>query len=322
MTYRVLVSDKLSADGVKILEDAEGFDVDVKVGLSPEEQRAIIGDYHGLIIRSATKVDAAMVEAASKLRIVVRAGIGVDNIDADACTAKGIQVENTPLGNAVSAAEHAIALMFSVARRIPQAHASTSSGKWEKSKFSGVELSGKTLGVIGAGNIGGIVCERARGLAMRVVAFDPVLSDERAAALGVEKLGLDEMLAQADFITLHVPLIDATRNIINDENIAKMKDGVRIVNASRGGTVDEAAVVRGLESGKIAGAAFDVYSSEPLGADSPLLGRDDVVLTPHLGASTSDAQVRVGVQSAEQVVALLGSNEVRNPINTVANASE
>jgi D-3-phosphoglycerate dehydrogenase len=317
MTYRVLVSDKLSAEGVKVLEEADGFAVDVKTGLSPEEQRAIIGEYHGLIIRSATTVDAAMVDAAEHLRVVVRAGIGVDNIDAEACTQKGIQVENTPFGNATSAAEHAIALMFSLARRVPQAHASTSAGKWEKSKFSGVELTGKTLGVIGAGNIGAIVCARARGLAMNVIAFDPVLTEERAVALGIAKVGLDELLAQSDFISLHVPLIDATRNIINADNIAKMKDGARVVNASRGGTVDEDAVVAALESGKLAGAAFDVYAAEPLSADSKLLGRDDVVLTPHLGASTKDAQVRVGVQAAEQVIALLGKNEVHNPINTI-----
>jgi D-3-phosphoglycerate dehydrogenase len=315
VTFKVLVSDKLSPEGVRVLEDAGGFEVDVNTGLSPEEQRKIIGDYHALIVRSATKVDAAMLEVAPNLKVVVRAGIGVDNIDLDACTARGVQAENTPHGNAISAAEQALALLFSIARRVPHAHSSTTLGKWEKSKFSGIELTGKTLGVIGAGNIGAIVCNRAKGLCMNVIAFDPVLTSERAAEIGVEKVDLNDLLTRADAITLHVPLIDATRNLIDAAAIQKMKDGAIIVNASRGGTVDEAAVVDALNKQKLRGAAFDVYASEPLSADSPLLGRDDVVLTPHLGASTKDAQVRVGVDAAEQIIAFLRDGTTINPVN-------
>jgi D-3-phosphoglycerate dehydrogenase / 2-oxoglutarate reductase len=317
MAYRVLVSDKLSAEGVQVLQDAAGCAVDVKTGLSPEDQRAIIGGYEGLIIRSATTVDKAMLEAARSLKIVIRAGIGVDNIDVPACTAKGVLVENTPSGNAVSAAEHAIAMLFSLARKIPQAHMSTTQGKWEKSAFNGMELTGKTLGVIGAGNIGAVVCDRARGLAMRVIAFDPVLSDERAKELGIAKVSLDELLRQSDAITLHVPLIPATTHIINAESLKKMKRGALLVNAARGGVVDERAVVQALDEGHLGGAAFDVFENEPLEKDSPLLGRPDVVLTPHLGASTSDAQIRVGVEAAEQVVAFLDKGEIRNAINKV-----
>ncbi len=315
MAYRVLVSDKLSAEGVQYLEAAAGFAVDVKTGLSAEEQRQIIGGYEGLIIRSATQVDAAMVQVATSLKIVVRAGIGVDNIDVDACTKAGVLVENTPAGNAVSAAEHALALLFSVARRVPHAHMSTTTGKWEKSAFGGVELTGKTLGVIGAGNIGGVVCNRARGLAMQVIAFDPVLSEERAAELGVEKVSLDELLRRADAVSLHVPLIDATRHLINEDSLGKMKKGALLVNACRGGVVDERAVVKALDAGQLGGAAFDVFESEPIEAGNPLLGRSDVVLTPHLGASTKDAQIRVGVEAAEQVVAFLADGVVRNAVN-------
>lgn len=314
MGHRVLVSDKLSAEGVKILEDAADIDVDVKTGLSAEEQRAIIGDYEALIVRSATQVDAALVQAAKQLKLVVRAGIGVDNIDVAACSEAGVLVENTPAGNAVSAAEHALALLFSLARRIPQAHMTTSQGRWEKSAYNGVELTGKTLGVVGTGNIGGIVCTRARGLSMRVIAFDPMLSDQRAAELGVEKVTLDELLTRADAITLHVPLIDATRNLIDEAALAKMKKGALLVNACRGGVVDERAVAKALDEGRLFGAAFDVFENEPIEAGNPLLGRADVVLTPHLGASTKDAQIRVGVEAAEQVVAFLRDGVVKNAV--------
>lgn len=315
MTFRVLVSDKLSAEGVKVLQGASGIAVDVNTGLPPAEQHKIIGGYEGLIVRSATQVDEAFLEAATNLKIVVRAGIGVDNIDVDACTKAGVLVENTPSGNAVSAAEHALALLFSLARRIPQAHMSTTQGKWEKSAFNGMELTGKTLGVVGAGNIGGVVCDRARGLAMRVIAFDPMLTADRAAELGVEKVALDELLSRADAVTLHVPLIEATRNLINETSIKKMKKGALLVNASRGGVVDETAVAKALDEGQLGGAAFDVFENEPIEPGNPLLGRSDVVLTPHLGASTKDAQVRVGVEAAEQVIAFLTTGTVMNAVN-------
>lgn len=318
MTFRVLVADKLSSDAVEVFQNAEGFEVDVNTGLNPEVQREIIGSYHALIIRSSTTVDAAMVEAAKELRIVVRAGIGVDNVDLDACANAGIQVENTPFGNAASAAEQAIALLFALARHIPQANASTSAGRWEKSRFMGIELGGKTLGVIGTGNIGAIVCERARGIGMNVVAFDPALTDERAAEMKVEKVSLDELLGRADALTLHVPLIPATRGLLNAETFAKLKPGALLVNASRGGVVDESAVIPAIEAGHLRGAAFDVFEKEPVAADHPFLSRDDIIVTPHLGASTSDAQVRVGVQAAEQIIAFLAGKEVINAVNQPA----
>lgn len=315
MTFRVLVADKLSSEAVEVFQNADGFEVDVKTGLNPEVQREIIGSYHALIIRSSTTVDAAMVEAAKELRIVVRAGIGVDNVDLEACAKAGILVENTPFGNAASAAEQAIALLFALARHIPQANATTKAGRWEKSRFMGIELGGKTLGVIGTGNIGAIVCERARGLGMRVVAFDPALTEERAAQMQVEKVTLDELLSRADALTLHVPLIPATRGLLNETTFAKLKPGALLVNASRGGIVDESAVIPALEAGHLRGAAFDVFENEPVEADHPFLSRDDIIVTPHLGASTSDAQIRVGVQAAEQIIAFLSGKEVINAVN-------
>lgn len=318
MTFRVLVADKLSSDAVEVFQNVEGFEVDVKTGLNPEVQREIIGEYHALIIRSSTTVDAAMVEAAKNLRIVVRAGIGVDNVDLEACGNAGILVENTPFGNAASAAEHAIALLFALARQIPQADASTKAGRWEKNRFMGIELGGKTLGVIGTGNIGAIVCERARGLGMHVMAFDPALTEERAAQMQVEKVSLDDLLSRADAVTLHVPLIPATRGLLNQETFAKLKPGALLVNASRGGVVDESAVIPALDAGHLRGAAFDVFENEPVSADHPFLSRDDIIVTPHLGASTSDAQVRVGVQAAEQIVAFLANNDIINAANQPA----
>ncbi|MFZ9889468.1 MAG: hydroxyacid dehydrogenase [Myxococcota bacterium] len=319
MTGKVLVSDKLSAEGVKVLEEAQGIEVHVKTGLAPEAQREIIGAYDALIVRSATQVDAALLAAAQRLKIVVRAGIGVDNIDVSACTKAGVLVENTPAGNAVSAAEHAIALLFALARKIPAAHASTSAGGWEKNAFNGgVELTGKTLGVIGTGNIGGIVCKRAQGLAMKVIAFDPMLTSERAAELGVEKAGLDELLARADAVTLHIPLIDATRNLIDAGALQKMKKGALLVNAARGGIVDEQAVVAALDAKHLGGAAFDVFLEEPMAKNHPFLGRNDIVVTPHLGASTQEAQVRVGVEAAEQVIAFLARGEIANALNRLS----
>jgi D-3-phosphoglycerate dehydrogenase len=301
---RVLVSDKLDKKGLAILLGAEGITVDDKPGLKPEEQAKIIGDYDGLIVRSATKVNKALLEHAKNLKIVIRAGIGVDNIDVPLCKEKGIVVENTPRGNVVSAAEHAIALMLSMARLIPEASATTKKGVWEKTKFMGSEITGKTLGIIGTGNIGGVVVDRAQGLKMKVVAFDPMLTPEKAKTMGVELVtNLDELFARADFITLHTPLLPSTKNIINDAAFAKMKDGVFLINAARGGLVDEDALLRAIESKKVRGAALDVFVIEPVPADHPLLKREEVVVTPHLGASTHEAQVNVAVEAAEQMIA-------------------
>jgi D-3-phosphoglycerate dehydrogenase / 2-oxoglutarate reductase len=300
---RILVSDKLDKSGLEVLSKAEGLVVDNKPGLKPDEQQAIIGDYDGLIVRSATKVNEALLAHAKNLKLVIRAGIGVDNIDVKACKARGIVVENTPRGNVVSAAEHAIALMLSIARQVPEASATTKRGVWEKSKFMGTEITGKTLGIIGTGNIGGVVVDRAQGLKMKVVAFDPILTAEKAKQMGVELVDLDTLFARADFITLHVPLLPATQHIINDAAFAKMKKGVILVNAARGGLVDEDALLRAIEAGIVRGCALDVFAVEPVAADHPLLKREEIVVTPHLGASTFEAQVNVAVEAAEQMIA-------------------
>ncbi|WP_293572933.1 phosphoglycerate dehydrogenase [Phaeobacter sp.] len=315
MAPKVLVSDKLSETAVQIFRD-RGIDVDFlpDVGKDKDKLASIIGQYDGLAIRSATKVTEKILEAAPNLKVVGRAGIGTDNVDKDAASKRGVIVMNTPFGNMITTAEHAIAMMFAVARQLPEASASTHAGKWEKSKFMGVELTNKTLGVIGAGNIGGIVCDRARGLKMKVVAYDPFLSAEKAAKMGVEKLELDELLARADFITLHVPLTDQTRNILSKENLAKTKKGVRIINCARGGLVDEAALAELLTSGHIAGAAFDVFSVEPA-KENPLFGLPNVVCTPHLGAATTEAQENVALQVAEQMSNYLLDGAVENALN-------
>ncbi len=278
MTVRVLISDKMDPRAAAIFRE-RGIEVDEKPGLSPDELKAIIGDYDGLAIRSATKVTKAILEAATNLKVVGRAGIGVDNVDIPAATARGVVVMNTPFGNSITTAEHAIALMFALARQLPEADASTQAGKWEKNRFMGVEVTGKTLGLIGCGNIGSIVATRALGLKMKVVAFDPFLTPERAVELGVEKVELDELLKRADFITLHTPLTDQTRNILSRENLAKTKKGVRIINCARGGLIDEAALKDALESGHVAGAALDVFESEPATA-SPLFGTPGFISTP------------------------------------------
>ena len=285
---RVLISDKLSPAAVEIFR-TRGIEVDVRPGLTPAELRAVIGDYDGLAIRSATKVTRELLDAAPRLRVVGRAGIGVDNVDVKSATARGVVVMNTPNGNAITTAEHAIAMMFALARQIPEATASTRAGKWEKNRFMGVELTGKTLGLIGCGNIGSIVAERAVGLRMRVIAYDPFLTTARAVALGVEKVELSDLLARADVITLHTPLTDATRNILSREALASCKRGVRIVNCARGGLIDEAALAEALTSGQVAGAALDVFETEPAIA-SPLFALENVVCTPHLGAATAEAQ--------------------------------
>ena len=315
MAPKVLVSDELSETAVQIFRD-RGIDVtfDPKLGKDKERLLEVIGQYDGLAIRSATKVTEKVLAAATNLKVVGRAGIGVDNVDIPAASKKGVIVMNTPFGNSVTTAEHAISLMMAVARQIPEANASTHSGKWEKSRFMGVELFNKTLGVIGAGNIGGIVCDRALGLRMKVVAYDPFLSEERAAKLGVTKVELDELLARADFITLHVPRTDKTRNILSAENIAKCKPGVRIINCARGGLVDEAALAEAIKSGHVAGAGFDVFEVEPA-TESPLFGLPGVVVTPHLGASTTEAQENVALQVAEQMADYLLSGAVQNALN-------
>ncbi|GGG80259.1 D-3-phosphoglycerate dehydrogenase [Salipiger pallidus] len=312
---KVLVSDKLSETAVQIFRD-RGIEVDYlpDVGKDKEKLAEIIGQYDGLAIRSATKVTPSLLEHATNLKVVGRAGIGTDNVDKEASSKKGVIVMNTPFGNMITTAEHAIAMMFSVARQIPEADASTQAGKWEKSKFMGVELTGKTLGVIGAGNIGGIVCDRARGLKMKVVAYDPFLSAEKAEDMQVEKVELDELLKRADFITLHVPLTDGTRNILSAENLAKTKKGVRIINCARGGLVDEAALAELLKSGHVAGAAFDVFAEEPA-KDNVLFGLPNVVCTPHLGASTTEAQENVALQVAEQMSDYLLTGAVTNALN-------
>jgi D-3-phosphoglycerate dehydrogenase / 2-oxoglutarate reductase len=305
MTFRVLVSDKLDAKGVALLQQCSDIHVDVKVGLKPGEQQAIIGDYDGLVVRSATKVDAALLPHATKLKIVIRAGIGVDNIDLAACQARGILVENTPKGNMVSAAEQAIALMMALARQVPDASATTKRGVWEKSKFMGVEITGKTLAVIGTGNIGAVVVDRARGLRMNVIAYDPALTDDKAKSLGVEKVTLEQLWPRADVISLHVPLLPATHHIINKAAFAQMKKGVMIINAARGGLIDEVALLHAIEQGVVRGAALDVFAVEPVAPDHPLLKRDEIIATPHLGASTAEAQVNVAIEAAEQMIAFV-----------------
>ena len=312
---KVLISDKLSEAAVQIFRD-RGIDVDFMPDLGKDKDKfaELIGKYDGLAIRSASKVTPTIVNAATNLKVIGRAGIGTDNIDKEAASKKGIIVMNTPFGNMITTAEHAIAMMFAVARQIPEASESTHAGKWEKSKFMGVELTNKTLGVIGIGNIGGIVADRARGLKMKVVAFDPTLSEEKIAEKGAEKVELDELLSRADFITLHTPLIDATRNILSRENLAKTKKGVRIVNCARGGLVDEAALAELLQSGHVAGAAFDVFAEEPA-KDNPLFNLPNVVCTPHLGAATTEAQENVALQVAEQMSNYLLTGAVENALN-------
>src|SRR6187431_395293 len=312
---KVLISDALSSAAVQIFKD-RGIEVDFQPNLGKDKDKLaeIIGNYDGLAIRSATKVTPKILEKAKNLKVIGRAGIGVDNVDIPAATAKGVIVMNTPFGNSITTAEHAISLMLALARQIPKADTSTRAGKWEKNKFMGVEIFGKTLGVIGCGNIGSIVADRATGLRMKVVAFDPFLSQERAADLGVEKVELDELFRRADFITLHTPLTDKTRNIVNAGAIKNMKKGVRIINCARGGLVDEAALYEALKSGQVAGAAFDVFVTEPA-TENPLFHLPNVVCTPHLGAATSEAQENVALQIAEQMSDYLLRGAITNAIN-------
>ena len=313
MAPKVLISDKLSPAAVQIFQE-RGVETDIKVGLDKEELARKIENYDGLAIRSATKVTAKILDRANRLKVIGRAGIGVDNVDLAAATAKGIIVMNTPFGNSITTAEHAITLMLALARQIPAADASTQAGKWEKNRFLGVEITGKTLGIIGCGNIGSIVADRAHGLKMKVIAYDPYLSPEHAVDIGVEKVELADLLRRADFISLHTPLTDKTRNIVDARALAAARRGVRIVNCARGGLVDEVALRAALDSGHVAGAAFDVFSVEPA-VDNPLFGHPSVVCTPHLGASTMEAQENVALQIAEQMADYLLRGAISNAVN-------
>jgi len=315
MSPRVLISDALSPAAVQIFKD-RGIGVEFQPNLGKDKDKLadMIGDYDGLAIRSATKVTPKILERAKHLKVIGRAGIGVDNVDIPAATAKGIIVMNTPFGNSITTAEHAITMMLALAREIPQADASTQAGKWEKNRFMGVEITAKTLGIIGCGNIGSIVADRAQGLKMKVIAYDPFLSPERALDLGVEKVELDELFRRADFITLHTPLTDKTRNIIDVRALAAMKTGVRIINCARGGLVDEQALRAALDSGRVSGAAFDVFVEEPA-TSNPLFGHPNVVCTPHLGAATTEAQENVALQVAEQMSDYLLRGAISNAVN-------
>jgi D-3-phosphoglycerate dehydrogenase / 2-oxoglutarate reductase len=312
---KVLISDALSAAAVQIFKD-RGIEVDFQPALGKDKEKLaeLIGNYDGLAIRSATKVSAKILEKAKNLKVIGRAGIGVDNVDIPAATARGIIVMNTPFGNSITTAEHAISLMLALARQIPEADTSTRAGKWEKNKFMGVEIYSKTLGIIGCGNIGSIVADRAIGLRMKVIAYDPFLSEERARDLGVEKVELDVLFKRADFITLHTPLTEKTKNIIDAAVIKTMKKGVRIVNCARGGLVDEVALAEALKSGQVAGAAFDVFVEEPA-TNNPLFSLPNVVCTPHLGAATSEAQENVALQVAEQMSDYLLRGAISNAVN-------
>jgi D-3-phosphoglycerate dehydrogenase len=317
---KVLISDKMDPNAARIFEE-RGCEVDVITGKTPEELKAIIGQYDGLAIRSATKVTREILDAATNLKVIGRAGIGVDNVDIPYASSRGVVVMNTPFGNSITTAEHAIALMFALARQIPEANAKTQAGEWPKNDFMGVEVTGKTLGLIGAGNIGSIVADRAHGLRMKVVAYDPFLSPERAVEMGVEKVELDQLLERADFITLHTPLTDQTRNILSRDNLLKTRKGVRIVNCARGGLIDEAALKELLDSGHIAGAALDVFATEPA-KEHALFGTPNFVATPHLGASTSEAQVNVALQVAEQLSDYLVNGGVTNALNMPSLSAE
>ncbi|MFL5323871.1 MAG: phosphoglycerate dehydrogenase [Microvirga sp.] len=312
---KVLISDALSPAAVQIFKD-RGVEVDFQPNLGKDKDKLaeIIGNYDGLAIRSATKATAKIISKATKLKVIGRAGIGVDNVEIPAATAKGIIVMNTPFGNSITTAEHAISLMLALARQIPEADTSTRAGKWEKNKFMGVEIFSKTLGVIGCGNIGSIVADRAVGLKMKVIAYDPFLSAERAMDLGVEKVELEDLFKRADFVTLHTPLTDKTKNIVDAAALKKMKKGVRIVNCARGGLVDEAALYEALKSGHVAGAAFDVFVEEPA-TSNPLFSLPNVVCTPHLGAATSEAQENVALQVAEQMSDYLLRGAISNAVN-------
>lgn len=318
---KILVLDGLSEEGIEIFRQAPGFEVDVKPPQKPEELAAIINEYDGLVVRSATKVTAAALEKANRLRVIGRAGAGTDNIDKDAATKKGIVVMNTPGGNTISTCEHTFALMFALLRKIPAAHASMMAGKWDRKSFMGTEVKGKTLGIIGVGRIGGEVAKRAIAFEMKVIAYDPILTKLKAEALGVELVDLDELFSRADIITIHAPKTDKTLNLINAETFKKMKPTVRIINAARGGIVNENDLAEALKQKKIAGAALDVYTSEPF-QNNPFLGLDNIVMTPHLAASTDEAQLTVAIDIAKQMVDYLTTGAIVNAVNVPSLDSE
>ncbi len=317
---KVLIADALSERALEAFL-ARGLEADVAVGLAPEELIKKIGAYDGLAVRSTAKVSEAVIAAGGALKVIGRAGIGVDNIDVEAATQRGIVVMNTPGGNAVTTAEHTIAMLFALARQIPAADRSTQAGKWEKSRFMGVELTGKTLGVIGCGNIGSIVAERARALHMRVIAYDPYLSADRARDLGIDKVPLDDLLARSDFITLHVPMTEQTRRMIDKTALKKTKSGVRLINCARGGLIVEEDLKAAIESGQVAGAALDVFVHEPA-YNNPLFGMEQVIATPHLGAATAEAQEKVALQIAEQMSDYLLTGAIVNALNMPSLSAE
>jgi len=312
-TTRVLVSDPIAQDGISALQQG-GAEVDVRTGLPPDELKAIIGDYQALVVRSETRVTREILEAARSLQVVGRAGVGIDNIDVQAATERGVVVVNAPTGNIISAAEHALALMLALSRHIPAADASLKSGKWERGKFMGLEVRGKTLGIIGLGQVGSEVARRARGLEMRVIAYDPFVPEERARVLGVDLVPLEELLRQSDFVTIHTTLTEGTRSLIGEKQLKMMKPTARIINTARGGIIDEAALATALHEGWIAGAAVDVFSKEPV-TDHPLFSAPNIVVTPHLGASTAEAQERVAVDVAHQILDVLAGRPARYAVN-------
>lgn len=317
--FKVLVSDPIAAEGVAVLQSSGLFDqVDVRTGLEPEELHAILPQYHALVIRSMTKVRAETLQFAPQLKVIGRAGAGVDNVDVPAATANQTLVMNTPGGNNNAVAELALGLLFALARRLSDANISTKAGKWEKSKFLGVELQGRVLGLVGFGGIGRIVARKASALGMTVVGYDPVVSAEEMAKYGTAKAELDDLLAQADAVSLHLPLLPATRGLFNAEKLAKLKRGAWLVNASRGGIVVEADLVAALQSGQLGAAAIDVYDSEPTAADNPLLALPNVLATPHIGASTREAQDNVGIQIAHQVVSYLRDGTIESAVNRLS----
>jgi D-3-phosphoglycerate dehydrogenase len=317
---QVLIADELSPAAVVVLED-RGILVDARTGLSEAELAATIGGYDGLVVRSTTKVTATLLGAADNLKVIGRAGIGIDNVDLAAATSRGVVVMNTPFGNSVTTAEHTIALMLALARQLPAADRSTRAGKWEKSRFVGTELAGKVLGLIGCGNVGSIVADRAQGLKMRVIAYDPFLAPERAHDLGVDKVELDDLLTRADVVSLHTPLTESTHHLLDADALARSKPGVRIINCARGGLIDEAALHDAIRSGHVAGAALDVFAEEPA-RTSPLFELEQVIVTPHLGASTAEAQEKVALQIAEQIADYLTTGAVVNALNMASVSAE
>ena len=312
---KILISDSMSAKAVEVLKNTPGLDVDVITGLKPEELKAKIKDYHGLVVRSATKVTAEILEAAENLKVIGRAGTGVDNVDMPAATKKGVVVMNTPGGNTVTTAEHAVSMMMALARKIPQATASMKRGEWEKKKFEGTEITGKTLGILGVGNIGSVVAARAQGLRMNVISYDPFISVDAADKLGISLVSIDDLFKKSDFISIHVPLTAETKNIVNAEAFKKMKKGVKLINCARGGIVNEHDLAEAIKAKIVSGAALDVFEKEPTPADNPLLQMEEVILTPHLGASTFEAQENVAIAIAEQIADYLTTGTIRNAVN-------